>query len=228
MATKANTDTKTARWRVLLILAVIAAGLGLAVPTPASAAGTTITLDPTGERRVLTYETAYLTGTVTGGSTARLVLQRQEAGVWKDLTSTLPSPGGSFEVPFAVTEPGDYLLRMRSLHGTVVSDEIDVIVVRHPTVIRAGAYPFTPTIGQRVAVSGQVVEPTATPRVVVQRKVGNRWSDRQAGTVDSKGRFRIVIQPSEGTTYTLRVRSNGGSRWSEPFQIFVQAEPISQ
>lgn len=226
MATTTNTDTKAPRWRVLLILAVIAASLGLVVPTPASAAGTTITLDPTGERRVLTYETAYLTGTVTGGSTARIVLQRQVAGVWKDLTSTVPSPSGSFEVPLSATEPGDYLLRMRSLHSSVFSEEIDVIVVRHPTEIHAGASPITPMIGQRVAVSGQVVEPTATPRVVVQRLVAGKWSDRQAGTVDSKGRFRIVIQPSEGTTYTLRVRSNGGSKSSRPFQIFVQAKPI--
>lgn len=214
----------TRRVQSLFILTVVAASLALVAP--ASAATTTITLDPTGERRVETYETAYLTGNVTGGSTARIVLQRQVGGTWKDLTSAVPSPSGSFEVPLAATEPGDYLLRMRSLHGSVLSNEIDVLVVRHHTEIHAKASPTAPTVGQRVRVDGYVVEPGATPRVVVQRKVGNAWSDRQAGAVDAKGRFSIVIQPSEATTYTLRVRSAGGSRWSEPFQIFVQPMPI--
>lgn len=218
--------SRTKQLRIALAVAVILVGSALVAPSPASAASTTITLDPTGERRVLTYETAYLTGTVTGGSTARIVLQRQVAGAWKDLTSTVPSPSGSFEVPLAATEPGDYLLRMRSLHGSVVSDEIDVLVVRHPTEIHARAWPYDPTVGQRVRVDGYVVEPNATPRVVVQRQVPGGWSDRQAGTVDAKGRFSIVIQPSQDGTYTLRVRSAGGSRWSAPFQVFVRAKAL--
>ena len=218
--------TITKRLRTLFILATVAAGLALVAPTPASAAGTTITLDSTAELRLETYETAWLTGTVTGGSTARVVLQRQVGGTWTDLTSTVPSPDGSFRVPFAVKEPGDYLLRMRSLHGTVLSNETDLLVVRHRTEIHALASSSTPMVGERIRIDGYVVEPSATPRVVVQRKVGNGWSDRQAGAVNAQGRFSVVIQPSEGTTYTLRVRSAGGSRWSEPFQVFVQAKPI--
>ena len=60
--------------------------------------------------------------------------------------------------------------------------------------------------------------------------MGNGWSDRQAGTVDPKtGRFAIKIRPSANGLYTLRVRTNGGSRWSQDLFLYVtpRAVPVA-
>jgi len=80
---------------------------------------------------------------------------------------------------------------------------------------------------QTTYVVGSVAPFSASPRVVLQRGVGGRWSDRQGGAVGSDGAFKIKVQPSQAGTYTLRVRSIGGSVVSSPFHLRVHAPPCT-
>lgn len=216
--------------RTLFILAIVAASLAVVAPSPASAASTTITVDaPPATAR--TYETTTFRGTVTPASaTATVFLQRQVDGAWKDIDSDGVSVNGSFALDIYPHQRGDYLLRVRSLHGGAISNEFDLVVQPAITRIHGAVSPGEITQGDAAWVSGVVTEPGATPRVVVQRKVGNGWSDRQAGTVDPKtGRFAIKIRPSANGLYTLRVRTNGGSRWSQDLFLYVtpRAVPVA-
>ena len=210
------------RVRTLFVLAIVAASLALVAPSPASAAVTTITLDnPATAAR--TYETTTFRGTVTPAtSTSKVFLQWQVGGVWKDIDSDLVQPDGGFELAVYPHQRGTYPVRVRSLHGSVVSDEVTFVVSPAITRIWAAVLQQEIAAGERAWIVGVVTEPTATPRVVVQRKIGTTWSDRQAGTVDPEtGRFAIKIAPSQTGLYTLRVRTNGGSRWSQDLFLVV-------
>ena len=90
--------------------------------------------------------------------------------------------------------------------------------------ISATISPRSIALGQTTYVEGTVSPAGATTRVVVQRGVGGRWSDRQGGTV-TNGRFRIGIKPSQGGVYALRVRSNGGSVVSNTVYVKVTFPP---
>lgn len=223
--------TTTHRLRTLFVLAVVGASLVLVAPTPASAAATTITWEgPIGNGSPVTYEPIIFEAQVTpAGATSRVVLQRQVGNAWKDQDGWRPLPDGSVEVAWGTIERGTYNLRLRSLHGSVVSDPIQIVVKPHPTVIDATVHPWQNVVaGQRVTVAGTVTEPGATPRVVVQRKVNGTWSDRDGGPVDASGHFSIGITPSQAGHYELRVRSNGGSRWSfYPIELDVAPRPIA-
>src|SRR5690606_30647958 len=60
------------------------------------------------------------------------------------------------------------------------------------------------------------------------RLVSGRWIDRAVGPVNqTSGRYRIAITPSEHGTYTLRVRSNGGSVVSPQVQLVVKPRPTT-
>ena len=217
------------RLRALLAIVIIGAGLALVAPVPASASGTTITWDGPVDPPV-TWEAITFTGQVTpAGATSRVVLQRQVPGGWTDLAGMRPLPDGSFEIAWGTLDRGTYVLRLRSLHGSVVSDTKTIVVAPHPTVITETVHPWRNiTVGQKLTVGGQVIEPSATPRVVVQRKVNGKWSDRAAGPVDDSGHFEIPIAPSQVGHYELRVRSNGGSKWSlYPIVFDVSPKPMA-
>lgn len=79
------------------------------------------------------------------------------------------------------------------------------------------------TLGQVTYVTGSVSPARATPKVVVQRRVDGRWSDRQSGGVRSDGTFKIGIRPSQPGIYALRVRSNGGSVLSNVVYLRVRS-----
>src|SRR4051812_21776577 len=186
--------TTTRRGRTSLILVGAPAGILLVAPARASAAAPTITL--TGPvTPAVTYDAIIFEGQVSPvGGLTRVVFQQQVPGGWHDINGWTPDPDGSFEAPFSTNAPGTYHLRMRSPGGSVVSNVIEVAVARHPTQISAGAATGgrDVVVGQRLRVTGRVVEPTATPRVVVQRQVNGKWSDRAAGPVNAKGEFSIV------------------------------------
>jgi hypothetical protein len=60
--------------------------------------------------------------------------------------------------------------------------------------------------------------------VVLQRKVDGKWSDRDGGLVDrTNGAYRVAIRPSQPGTYTLRVRTGGGSVWTRTVTLIVTA-----
>ncbi len=221
--------TTTRRACTSIILAIATAGILLVAPTPASAAGTTITL--TGPvSPAVTYETIIFEGQVSpAAGLSRVVFQQQVSGGWHDLSGWSPNNDGSVELPFQTTKRGTYHLRVRSSGGSVVSNVIEVAVAPHPTEIRASVFTggHDVVVGQKLKVTGHVVEPTATPRVVVQRLVNGKWSDRAAGAVNAKGQFSIGIAPSQVGHYELRVRSNGGSKWSlYPISFDVVPKPI--
>jgi len=90
--------------------------------------------------------------------------------------------------------------------------------------ITASISPSTIELGQTTYVSGTVTPSGATPRVVVQRGVGGRWTDRQGGAVTG-GTFRIGIKPAQGGTYALRVRSGGGTVVSKTVYVKVKFPP---
>lgn len=80
------------------------------------------------------------------------------------------------------------------------------------------------TVGATAYAQGKMAPPTATGRVVLQRKVNGRWSDRDSALVDrSSGGFSIKLRPSSAGVYTMRVRSNGGSVVSNTFYLKVSA-----
>jgi hypothetical protein len=214
--------------RTVSILAIVAVSLVLVAPAPASAAGTTITVDDP-PSVVFTYEHTTISGTVSpAGATPKVFLQWQVAGVWKDIAQDAPSPAsGRFELTIYPHDRGTYPIRVRSLHGSVTSAEQALVVKPHPTEISAAATPYQVTLGEATRINGRVIEPTATGRVVVQRKIGAVWYDRQSGVVDAKGYFSIRIVPSEIGTYRLRVRSQHGSRRSDEFFALVSPRPIS-
>jgi len=83
--------------------------------------------------------------------------------------------------------------------------------------------PATIVLGQSTAVVGSVSPVGLTGRVVVQRGVHGRWSDRAASMVAADGSFRISIRPSQAGIYALRVRSNGGSVVSPV--VYVRVKP---
>jgi hypothetical protein len=217
------------RLRTSLVMVVAGASLALGAPVPASAEAPTLTLAGPLTPAV-TYEGILFEGQVSpAGGLSRVIFQQQVPGGWHDLSGWRPDNDGSFDMPFTTYQRGTYHLRLRSPGGSVISNVIDVTVAPHPTEIMASASTggHDIIVGQRVWVSGNVVEPTATPRVVVQRRVNGKWSDRQAGVVDAKGRFSIAIAPSQVGHYELRVRSNGGSRWSlYPIEFDVSPRPI--
>ena len=216
------------RLRTLIAMAAVGATLVLVAPMPASAASTVIALDPV-EPFMTTYETRHIKGTVTPATASPTVfLQWEVDGVWKDIDSAHVSSGnGRYDLSIYPHVRGDYHLRVRSQHGSVTSPDFVLTAKPHTTELRAYASPNAVGAGQQTTVYGNVIEPGATPRVVVQRKVGNGWSDRQSGAVNPKtGRFEVAIVPSEGGLYTLRVRTAGGSRWSEPFSVSVSPRPM--
>lgn len=222
---------RTKHLRTLLAAALIASGMVAFAPSPAQAASTTITWEgPVGPDSPVTYEPIVFEAQVTpAGATTRVVLQQQVGEGWKDIAGWRPLPDGSVEVAWGTTQRGTYHLRLRSLHGSVITDVKTVVVKPHPTVIDASAYPWDNlVVGQKVRIGGTVVEPTATPRVVVQRKINGRWYDRDSGPVDASGHFSITIAPSQAGVYELRVRSAGGSRWSQyPIILDVAPKPIA-
>lgn len=217
--------------RTLFALAIVAASLALTAPTPASAASTTITLEGPQQQPALTYEPIVFTGKVTpADATTRVVLQVKVTAGWSDVAGVRPWSDGSYELAWNTLERGTYTMRARSLHGSVVTEPVDVVVKPHPTVI--SAYPYTRgrpvVVGQRIEVRGSVIERNATPRVVVQRKVDGKWSDRNAGIVDSSGQFSIIIVPSQVGRYDLRVRSANGTRWTlYPMAFDVAPKPVA-
>jgi hypothetical protein len=209
--------------------AIVAVSITLVSPTPASASGTSITL--TGPvTPAVTYEAIIFEGEVSpAGALPRVIFQQEVAGGWHDLSGWQPDREGSFEAPFSTTARGTYRLRARSVGGSVLSNVIEVVVKPHPTEITASVFTGgrDVVVGQKLRVAGNVVEPTATPRVVVQRKVNGKWSDRAAGPVNAKGEFSIGITPTQVGRYELRVRSNGGSAWSRyPIVLDVAPKPV--
>ncbi len=123
-------------------------------------------------------------------------------------------------------------MRVRALAALVVaalawSSASPVSAASSTTITIVLGAPST-TVAAPISVSGIVRAPGATPRVVVQRLVGGRWSDRAAGPVNpTSGRYRIAITPGEHGTYTLRVRSNGGSVVSPEVQLVVRPRPTT-
>lgn len=219
----------TIRRRAIAAAVTLLAGVALAAPAPtAAAAGTTISLElesPVGT----TYDNTDLTGVVTpAGATRTVVIQVQVDGTWQDRDRLAASAStGAYRGSVYPHERGPMHLRVRSAGGTVVSEEVVLTVNPHRTELRAKASPNTITVGDGTTVYGTVIEPQATPRVVVQRRLfDGRWVDRQGGPVTADGRFAIRIAPSQVGVYTLRVRSAGGSRWSEPFTVAVQPRPV--
>ena len=84
----------------------------------------------------------------------------------------------------------------------------------------------TTQAGTPVTVSGSVIPATLTPSVVLQRKVDGKWLDRNTMTVNpATGAFSRQVTPSEPGTYTLRVRSAGGSVVSSEFQLVSTRRP---
>lgn len=80
----------------------------------------------------------------------------------------------------------------------------------------------TITFGQTATVIGEVNNPSESPTVVLQRKVGDSWQDRNSTSVDpGTGAFTIVLRPSASGPYTLRVRSQGGTVVSGSFTLAV-------
>jgi peptidoglycan/xylan/chitin deacetylase (PgdA/CDA1 family) len=80
-------------------------------------------------------------------------------------------------------------------------------------------------VGLTLHVTGTVTPPDATSTVIVQRAVDKAWSDRASGPVASNGTFSIPITPSDAGTYSLRVRSSGGSFASPRFTLAVTPVP---
>lgn len=219
--------TKSLRTALALIIAT--SGLVLLAPSPAQAAPSTLTLGGPITPAV-TYDSIVFQGQLSAGSgIKKAVLQEQVPGGWHDIGAWEPFPNGSIEAPFFTTTAGTYHLRLRSPGGSVISNVVEVEVVRHPTQVYAGVRTNGTDVfvGQKLWVTGSIVEPTATPRVVVQRLVNGKWSDRAAGPVNAKGEFAIAITPTQVGRYQLRVRTNGGSKWSQyPMDFDVQPKPI--
>lgn len=80
-------------------------------------------------------------------------------------------------------------------------------------------------VGWPVVVRGRVVPADATPLVVVQRAVDRRWADRASGPVAADGTYAVVVTPSQTGTYSLRVRSAGGTVASRRLTLAVTPAP---
>ena len=95
------------------------------------------------------------------------------------------------------------------------------------TGITISARPTVPSVrvGLTVAITGVVTPPGALSTVIVQRAVNGAWTDRASGTVGADSRFLIPITPGDVGTYTLRVRSQGGSVVSPRFKLAVTPVP---
>lgn len=89
------------------------------------------------------------------------------------------------------------------------------------------ARPSVPSIrvGRPLTIRGRVTPATLTKTVVVQRVVNGKWSDRASGPVAGDGAFAVPITPNAVGTYTLRVRSAGGSIVSSRFTLVVAPIP---
>ena len=81
-------------------------------------------------------------------------------------------------------------------------------------------------VGWPAYVTGRVDPPGTVSQVIVQRRVGGSWLDRaSSGPLPADGTFKIQITPSEVGTYTMRVRSSGGSIVSPTFTLTVVPKP---
>lgn len=73
-----------------------------------------------------------------------------------------------------------------------------------------------------VAVVGTLTPKTATPRLFLQRYLNGRWTDRGSVAVDrTTGNYRLPFAPSGTGSYSLRMRSAGGSVVSKTFFLIV-------
>lgn len=92
----------------------------------------------------------------------------------------------------------------------------------------------TPGCAISETVPGDVIPHDATPKVVLQRTSGGKWVDWSwftdsddttkgliTATPDAHGVFEVhyMVPRTAGTTYHLRLRSNGGTHFSDGFYI---------
>ena len=74
--------------------------------------------------------------------------------------------------------------------------------------------------GQVATVTG-TISPAGAKSVVLQVRVGKTWADRQGGAVSASGTFSIAIRPKLEGLYTFRVRSSGGTVFSNAIYLRV-------
>ena len=204
-------------------LALAIGTVALAVPAPASATTSAISLT-SDSPSVVAWTNSRVQGTVSpAGLTSAVVLQKQVGDGWVDIATVKPDEGtGAYEALIFPHDAGALVLRARSAGGSVVSPELTLQVAHHPTVISATVSPSEVVRTDTTLVYGRVIEPTATPYVVLERLVGGKWLDRSTATVDQRtGRFILRVTPQQAGTYTLRVRSARGTRVSPRLLLTV-------
>lgn len=140
--------------------------------------------------------------------------------------------GGRF-APMRSNRPG---ARWRSTLGLVLLATVGVIGSGVPAsgdvvppvaqTITAGVSAPTVRVGWPVYVVGHVDPAGMTSQVVVQRAIDKKWVDRvTSGPLAADGSFSIKITPSDVGTYSLRVRSAGGTVASPRFTLAVTPAP---
>lgn len=197
---------------VLVCLAATALPASAALTIDAKLAASTITLGSTAE----------VTGEVNVPSDSiNVVLQRNVGGVWTDRNTAAVNADGTFKITLKPSQTGTYTLRVRSIGGGVVSRTLTLNVTRKPEIRVVMSSPTTAP-GAPVTIIGKIDPAGATARVVLQRSVAGRWSDR-AGALTNRetGEFTISVTPSTAGTYVLRVRSNGGTVVSRTLYLRV-------
>lgn len=197
----------------------------MAVATFASPAFATLTVWAELNTRTITLgETVDVTGEVNiPGESPLVVLQRNVGGVWTDRNTARVQPDGKFAITLRPSQTGLYVLRVRSIGGRVLSHTLKLQVTRAPE-IRVVLSATTTSPGSEIVAVGKVDPAEATPRVVLQRRVGTRWLDREGVKVNSAtGDFTLTIRPSTAGTYVMRIRSGQGTVVSRTLYVRVIA-----
>lgn len=215
------------RRRVMVVLGLLVGlvfvGVGSSMPVGASA-GTTISAS-TSATSVVYGQPFRLQGTVTPATATPVVIVQQfDGGRWVDRGKVrVDASTGSYVGEVWASLRGTVTYRVQSQHRSVSSPTFTVTTTPRTTRLSLVATPGSVHVGDAVLISGNVVEPDAVRSVVVERKVGTRWSARATATVDQRtGEFSVTIHPGEAATYLLRVRTPGGTRWSPTIKVIVR------
>lgn len=119
---------------------------------------------------------------------------------------------------------------MRKLTLLVTAALVAVVLASTPasaagTTIAAAPTVASPGQGGTSWIEGKVTPAASLSKVVLQRAVDHKWVDRATGAVDSHGKFKIPADTSHVGTFSLRVRSPGGSVASPRFTLRVIPRP---
>lgn len=213
------------RTKLLAVVAAVSVGVA-AWGAPAGAAPVVATeLSATS---IKVGATVYIQGAVSpAAGTTRVVVQRNVGGVWSDRDGGgVDQTTGEFKIGLKPSSAGTYLMRVRTGDGSAASEPLTLTVVPARVTISIGLSATRVRVGTLVQVRGVLTPRTASTRVVLQRQVDGRWSDRDSGLVDrTNGAYRVAIRPNRPGTYTLRVRTGGGSVWTRTVTLVVTAPP---